>query len=62
MLMRRGGLTLKEHMIRVMEQSRLMDDQAYRNDLDEKGNIFPSLNPFTAKLGPSSKQQQQQTV
>ena len=37
-LMRRGGQLLREHMLRVMEQSRLMDDQAYRNDLDEKGN------------------------
>ncbi|XP_076448070.1 uncharacterized protein LOC143284853 [Babylonia areolata] len=36
-LMRRGGLALREHMQTVMKQSRLMDDQAYRNDLDEKG-------------------------
>ena len=36
-MFRRGGQDLIQHMRRVMEESRLQDDQGYRNDLDEKG-------------------------
>ena len=41
-LFRRGGMLLREHMKKVIDQSKLIDDPSdlmtyYRNDLDERG-------------------------
>ncbi|GFS03630.1 dormancy/auxin associated domain-containing protein [Elysia marginata] len=42
-LFRRGGMLLRDHMKKVIDQSKLIDDPAevmtYRNDLDERGGI-----------------------